>query len=138
MKEHFEHYNEIKQKIKELYFNLEAVNSQLYGLKAVSYEEKPKGNPLNDATLYLIDKKDRLEKQIDDLKEKEQELFDLHNQEINKVVNDKKRSILRCLYLYGNSISETAKMLDISVSYLFTLKKEAEEEFKQKVVNSSE
>ena len=138
MKEHFEHYNEIKQKIKELYFNLEAVNSQLYGLKAVSYEEKPKGNPLNDSTLYLIDKKDRLEKQIDDLKEKEQELFDLHNQEINKVVNDKKRSILRCLYLYGNSISETAKMLDISVSYLFTLKKEAEEEFKQKVVNSSE
>ena len=137
MKEHFEHYNEIKQKIKELFFNLEAVNSQLYGLKAVSYEEKPKGNPLNDATLYLIDKKDRLEKQIDDLKEKEQELFDLHNQEINKVVNDKKRSILRCLYLYGNSISETAKMLDISVSYLFTLKKEAEEEFKEIIVNSS-
>lgn len=137
MKEHFERYNEVKQKIKELYYNLETVNSQLYGLKAVTYEEKPKGNPLNDTTLYLIDKKDRIEKQINDLKINEEELYQVHYQEIEKVGNDKKRSILRCLYLYGNTISETAKMLDISVSYLFSLKKEAEEEFKEKVVNKS-
>lgn len=132
MDKHFEEYTEILSKIKELYFNLETVNSRLYGVSGVSYEEKTRSTAPNNNTLYLIAKKDELEKKIAVLNKRREELYQMYICEINKVQDSKYRLILRCWYLHKNSSDEISKMLDITNGHFFKLKRLAVEEFKLK------
>lgn len=130
MREHFKAYNEIWSRMRELSYKLEEIENNIFGIKGISYGEHiPSTAPtnFNEKLMY----RDELVSQMDELKAQKRVLYDKHVEEISKVDDDRKQSILRCYYLHKMSIDDIASMLDLTTNRVYILKREAVREFKK-------
>lgn len=133
MKEHFSEYTELYNRIRELNYKLETIKHTLYDPKAVSYGTQIRST--NPRTLVdRIGDKDEIEEEIKSLQKKKRVLYDKHIKEISVVTDERKRSILRCYYLDKMPIYDISNLLCLTDKRLYTLKREAENEFQEKII----
>lgn len=133
---HFKAYNELLDKIQAKNMQLIKMKEDWYNISGTSYDDiKVQGvKPLDIADqLHNIVEK---EKSLIGLINYKEELRRMHEKEINKIHNSKKRIVLTLYYLDRCSIKEIAGCLDKSESYTKKLKKWAVEEFIKKVINN--
>lgn len=131
---HFKAYNEILDKIQAKNMQLIKMKEDWYNISGTNYDDiKVQGvKPLDIADqLHNIVEK---EKSLIGLINYKEELRRIHEKEISKIHNSKKRNVLTFYYLDGCSIKEIAGYLEISESYTKKLKKWAVEEFTKKVI----
>lgn len=125
MNEHFIEYNDILNRIKEIQLKLKLCRENIYSIKGVSYNDIPKGtNSGNDISYYLVEIEE-LENKLEKLKEKKDILRNEHEKEIEKVKDDRYRSILRMYYLDKVDIIRISEIMNLSVSHTRRLKSEA-------------
>lgn len=138
MKQHFDEYNDLEARIKELQFKLTVVENQLYSVRGVSYDAMPKGNTYGDARLYMISEKDDIVEEISELKKQKQKLYQKHVEEIALIQDSRHRSILRSCYLHKMKNQDVADMLGLSLRRFKEIKREAIENFKEIALKSPE
>lgn len=135
MKEHFNEYTELYNRIKELNYKLETMARYLYDPKAVSYGEQIRST--NPKTLCdRLSDKGEIEEEITRLQQQKRKLYDKHIKEISLIADERKRRILRSYYLDKMSIYDISSMLCITEKRLYVLKREADNEFKEKILQN--
>lgn len=129
MNDHFMEYNDILNKINEVQAKITVLKENIYSVKGISYDDIPKGTSGNaDIIFFLIEIEDS-EKELEELREKRNDLKLKHEKEIEKVNNDRYRSILRMYYLNKFNIIKISELMGISESHARKLKKEAIHQF---------
>lgn len=131
MLEHFERYNELVNRIRELEYKLTVIKNTLYGIRAVSYSDLPKVRSNEDYRINFITEKEELESEIAELQKEKNALYQKHLKEIEKVSNERYRSILRSLYLLKLTYEDIEKMMNLSNVSVRKLKSLAIKEFKR-------
>lgn len=131
MLEHFERYNELVNRIRELEYKLTVIKNTLYGIRAVSYSDLPKVRSNEDYRINFITEKEELESEIVELQKEKNALYQKHLKEIDKVSNERYRSILRSLYLLKLTYEDIEKMMNLSNVSVRKLKSLAIKEFKR-------
>lgn len=135
MKEHFSEYTELYNRIKELNYKLETMARYLYDPKAVTYGEQIRST--NPKTLCdRLSDKGEIEEEITRLQQQKRKLYDKHIKEISLIADERKRRILRSYYLDKMSIYDISSMLCITEKRLYVLKREADNEFEEKIVQN--
>lgn len=132
MDKHFRAYNDLLHRIDEKNMELIQLKENWYNISGVRYDDiKVKGGKPVDIAyqLHNIMKKEESLKATIDYKE---ELRRIHEIEINKVEDPKKRTILKLFYLDKCTIKQIAYCLRISDGRVKTLKREAVAEFLEK------
>lgn len=132
MENHFKAYNDVINRIRAKNMQLIKLKEDWYDISGVRYDDiKIKGGkPLDIADqLHNIVQKEEELKAILSYKE---ELRKVHETEINKIGDNKKRTVLKLFYLDGCSIKQIAYCLRISEAHTKKLKRWAVEEFIEK------
>lgn len=126
---HFYEYDDVLNRINEVQSKIIEIREKIYSVKGIRYDEMPSGSTLpTDITYYLIELEE-LEHELEELKNKRMELRKNHELEIDKLDNTKHRSVLRMHYLMKLDIYKIADTLNLSVSHIRKIKKEASDEF---------
>lgn len=132
MNKHFKKYDDLFYLIKEKNMELNQLKKDCSSLTAVRYDDVRvqggKTRDISDTISYIIDKENEL---IELIKQKEK-LRRLHEQEIDKVDNTKKRTILKLFYLDMCTVRQIAGCLHLSDGHVKTLKRSAIKEFLEK------
>ena len=111
----------IDRKIKLDTEKLEAARSALYG-KTVRYDRDgskpvPHGNGTENAVLRVLELEERLDKEIDELTEKRQEI----DRAVNAVPDEVQREVLTRRYLLFQKWEVIAEEMSYSVQHIFRL-----------------
>jgi DNA-directed RNA polymerase specialized sigma subunit len=122
-------YNDILNKINEVQAKITVLKENIYSVKGISYDDIPKGTNGNADIIFFLIEIEESEKELEELKEKKNIIKSKHEKEIEKVNNDKYRSILRMYYLNKFNIIKIAELMGISESYARNLKKKAISQF---------
>lgn len=128
MEEHFKEYNEIINRINESLMQIRGYKEAMT-LKGISYSAIPKSTSLNADIAFYLGEIAEIEENIKELKEKRDALKKKHEQEINKLSDNRYKTIIRMIYLEKLPINKVADVLEISVSHTKKLKRKAVEEF---------
>lgn len=129
MEKHFKAYNDVNDRIRSKNMQLIKLKEDWYDISGTRYDDinVKGGKPLDIADqLHNIVEKEKELKAIINYKE---ELRRIHEIEINKIVDNKKRTVLKLFYLDGCSIKQIAYCLRISEAHTKKLKRWAVEEF---------
>lgn len=129
MENHFMEYNDILNKIVEVQTRIIEIKEKMYNVKGVSYGDAPKGGSNNIDIVFFLTEIEELELELYALNNKKTTLKKKHEEEIDKIKNEKYRSILRMYFIYKMNKFTIADTLNISLGYLSHLKKKAIEEF---------
>lgn len=136
MDNYFMEYDDILNRINEVQSKIIEVREKIYSVKGIRYDDIPSSTTLpTDITYYLIELEE-LEEELEELKRKKLELRKNHELEIDRLSNIKYRSVLRMHYLMKLDIYKIADTLNLSVSHVRKIKKEASMEFMR--LNDSE
>lgn len=129
---HFEEYDDLFYLIKEKNMELIQLKKDCSSLTAVRYDDvRVQGgisHDISDTLSYIIDKENDL---IELVKYKEK-LRRIHEEEINKIEDIKKRTILKLFYLDKCTVRQIAGCLHLSDGHIKTLKRTAIKEFEEK------
>lgn len=129
MKEHFREYNDVCSRIKELEYKVYELKLAMYSITGIQYDKIPSEPSNKDIILNQISEIEEVNSEIAQLKIKKEELYQKHLKEIEKVQNEKYRTVLRCWYLLKLDVSSIERQMMISRQHIYRLKKEAEIEF---------
>lgn len=129
MKEYFRQYNDILNQIREIEYKIITLKERLYSISGVRYDDTPKGSSPGNDIVYRIQEIDDLIQEKDRLQASKEELYKKHLSDINKVDDEKMRSILRCYYLNKLSIKEIAEIHGVTPNHITKLKRDAVYEF---------
>lgn len=134
MDNHFKHYKTLLTRINNMNMELIVLKDKWYNLTGTTYDDiKIKGTKpvdIADQLHNIVEKEDRLKAVIN----QKEELRRIHENEINKIKSNKKRTILKLFYLDGCSIKQIAHCLEVSDGHVKKLKRYAIQEFKEKVI----
>lgn len=122
-------YDDVINRIAEVQTKLCVLKESIYSIKGISYDDIPRESSGNADISHFIGEIDELEAELEELKEQKDQLRSKHEKEIDKVKNNKYKSVLRMVYISKLGIYKIADALKISVSYARKLKKEAIDEF---------
>ena len=124
----------LKQEIKSLEQTLKELESNLDNVKAIQYsKDKLQGGPLQDDT-NIIEKIDKIIEVENIIKSKLLELKTFQADLILKILKLKdlnEKRVLQARYVMNLSWEETAKELDCSLSYAYTIHGRALKNFKK-------
>lgn len=134
---YFQEYTDLTQRIKELYWEIDEIETQLYTVKCQSYDNSIRGGSGNDSKDYLIDRKDRLMQKLHKLKNRVEKIGDNINNDIEKLSDARYKSIIRNCYMNRYSNERVSNILGVSISHFYRLKNQAVDEFLKLVVNDS-
>ena len=133
MNNHFKAYNDIVNRIRIKNMQLLKLKEDWYNISGTRYDDvKIKGGKMPDIADQLHNIMEK-EKELSGLINYRDELRKIHEIEIDKVEDNKKRTILKLFYLDSCSIKQIAYCLRRSDAHIKRLKREAIEEFKQKI-----
>ena len=126
IRRHFEEYNDICNRVREMQYKIFLLKERLYSISGVKYDDIPKSTatPQNDI-VYRLQEIEDLMQEYEDLREQERLKVREHLAEINQVPNETWRSILRSYYLHHMSIQEIADMLQKTPNHVSKLKGQA-------------
>ena len=134
MYEHFKVYNDLVNRIRTKNMELIKLKEDWYNISGTSYDkERIKGGVRMDIADQLHNIVEK-EKELTGTINYKDELRRIHENEINIIQDNKKRTILKLFYLDGYSIKQIAHCLEKSESHTKKLKREAIREFKEKVI----
>lgn len=128
MEEHFKDYNDIVNRINESLMQIRGYREAMT-LKGISYDAIPKSTTLNADIAFYLGEIEEIEEKLKELKEKRDILKKKHEQEINKLSDNRYKTIIRMICLEKLPINKVADVLEISVSHTKRLKRKAGEEF---------
>lgn len=135
---YFQEYTDLMQRIKELYWEIDEIETQLYTVKCQSYDNSIRGGSSgNDSKDYLIDRKDRLTQKLHKLKNRVEKISNNINNDIEKISDSRHKSIIRNCYLNRYSNEKVSNILGVSISHFYRLKNQAIDEFVKLIVNDS-
>lgn len=124
MQEHFREYDDTLNKINETLARIRGYREALT-LKGVTYTDMPKGSGgAVDISFYLCEIAD-LEQNLKELRERKNQLLYKHSQEIEGMQDVRYQAIIRMYYLDKMSFVEIADILNLSISHVRKLKKQA-------------
>ena len=130
MKNHFIEYENILLKINEVQAKIIELKESIYSVRGIRYDDIPRSTAGNaDLTYYLIEIEE-LEQELAALNVRKSELIKHHESEIEKVHDNKYKSVLRMHYLKKFDVGRIADTLNVSTSYAWKLKREAINAFK--------
>lgn len=131
---HFKAYKNLVNKINIKKMELIKLKEDFYNITAIRYDDvKTKGGvpyDIADQLQFISDKEDEL-KAIINYKE---ELKRVHENEIDKLSDNNKRTTLKLFYLDGCSIKQIAYCLRISEGHVKKVKRWGVREFINKVI----
>lgn len=129
MENHFKTYNELLDKIRSKNMELIKMKEDWYNLTGVSYDDikikSSKTFDIADQLHNIVEK----EKELTAIINYKEELKRVHENEINKIDDSKKRTVLKLFYLDGCSIKQIAYCLGKSEGHVKKLKRWAVDEF---------
>lgn len=132
MREHFSKYNDILNRINELYVKIMLIKEKMHSIKGISFNNLPKSNGIVLDTSYYLSEIEEIESDIEELKKSKNALIKKYDEEISKLDDDRHKSIIRMLYIEKMTIYNVSCVLEISVSHARKLKRMAIDEFKLK------
>lgn len=130
---HFRAYREIVTKINAKNMELIRLKEDWYNLTGSRLSDMPKGGkPMDmaDQLHYITEK----EKELISLLNYKKELRRIHEQEIEKISDVNKQTILKLFYLDFCELKRIGQCIGKSLSHTQTLKREAVEEFLKTVI----
>lgn len=134
MENHFKAYNKIVDDIHAKNMQLIKLKEDWYNITGTTFDEiNIKGGQrldIADQLHNIVEKEKELRATIN----YKEELRRVHEQEINKIKDSKKRTILKLFYLDGCPIKQIAYCLRKSEAHTKKLKRWAVNEFKEKVI----
>lgn len=135
LENHFRAYNEVLNRIRIKNMQLIRLKEDWYNISGTRYDDiKIKGGKTPDIADQLHNIVEK-EKELAAIINYRDELRKVHELEIDKLSDNKKRAILKLFYLDGCSIKEIACCLKISEIYTKKLKRWAVAEFNEKIIN---
>ena len=136
--QYFKPYKDLKDRIKELKYELEETEKNMYYVNAVSYSDIPKTTRSgNDKMAFMIQEKDDLIKQISELEKQRKSLEESYIKDIYTLNNAKHRTVIRAYYLNGLNVGNIADLLNVSTKHVYKIKREAESEFCKLIQNDT-
>ena len=137
MDNHFMEYNDILNKINEIQAKITDVKETMCTVRGISFDDVPKGTGGGLDIVYFLAEIEELEIELYALEQKKNELRKKHEEEIDKLKNNKHKSILRMAYIHRLDKYKIADTLNISIGYYAQLKGEAKKEFILTILNNS-
>lgn len=134
VKEHFAEYNELCQIIEEKEFQLIMMKEALYSVRGVSYDDMPKGGGGGADIVRRIQSIDELQDELNEMRDERRSMQKKLSDEIMRLKNPKHRTVMRAYYLMRSSGKEIMRLMNLSESRVYTLKREAEKEFAEKAL----
>lgn len=133
MENHFRAYNEVLNRIRIKNMQLIKLKEDWYNISGTRYDDiKTKGGKAPDIADQLHNIVEK-EKELAAIISYRDELRKVHELEIDKIRDNKKRAILKLFYLDECSIKQIAYCLKISEIYTKKLKRWAIAEFSEKI-----
>lgn len=132
MKNHFAEYNDLKIKLNEYDSRIDVMKERLYSASGIRYDDAPKVRGQNSTITHRIQQIDDLIRERNKIEAKFNLVYSKHLKEIDVVVDEKKRSILRSYYLHRMSLKDIAGSYDVTLNHVSRLKIQAVKEFKEK------
>ena len=132
LENHFRAYNEVLNRIQIKNMQLIKLKEDWYNISGTRFDDiKIRGGKAPD----IADQLHNIVEQEEELKaliNYRDELRKIHELEIDKITNNKKRAVLKLFYLDGCSIKQIAYCLKISEAHTKKIKRWAIIEFKEK------
>lgn len=133
---HFKEYRDNKQRIEEAVYQVKEIESSMYNVRAVNYNNMPSGaTQYFDSKPIMIKLKDDLMEKIDALKQTGEELERKHLGEIYKIDDDKLRRVLRLYYMDCMKVEDIANLMQCSVDHVYKLRRIADRQFQSVIYN---
>lgn len=133
---HFKEFRDNKQRIEECVYLVKELESNMYNVRAVSYNKMPSGTTTYiDSKPIMIKQKDDLIEKIDILKAYGEKLEKKHISEIRQIDDDKLRRVLRLYYMECMRVEDIANMMQCSVDHVYKLRRIADRQFKTVIDN---
>lgn len=126
LKEHFKEYRQIIFQIEEIETKLLLKRRKLTGPQSPKYNDVHFPPMSETQKIELISEIDNLEKKLDELRGREEILYNKHLKEIELVPNDNSRRVLRSIYLYQMSYEDIAEMMSLSYQTIRNVKVKGE------------
>ena len=133
---HFKEYRDNKQRIEEAVYQVKELESSMYNVRAVSYDNMPSINTTyTDSKPIMIKLKDDLMEKINALKQTGEELERKHLGEIYKIDDDKLRRVLRLYYMDCMKVEDIANLMQCSVDHVYKLRRIADRQLQAFIDN---
>ncbi len=136
VEKYFEKYIEICKDIKEMIRELQVKKSDLYTLSGMNYEECLKST-IHTGFEESIQEIMNLEEMLKEKQKEKKELYEKYLIDLQNIINLKERKILKLFYLDMLTIKQISEIMELSDSYVKSLKSSAIDHFEKIILNST-